>query len=147
MDKLPNLGDLGKKTNDELRQLAIDTGIKRIPTQRNELVLTILSSLSDEKKAIVGAGILDVLSDGFGFLRQPGSRKNNDDIYVTPKKIKSYGLRHGDFITGQVLPPQAESSNKYYGLVNVETVNGYDSQSAIDRPKFCLLYTSDAADE
>jgi len=127
---------LGKKTNDELRQLAIDTGIKRVPTQRNELVLTILSSLSDEKKAIVGAGILDVLSDGFGFLRQPGSKKNDDDIYVTPKKIRSYGLRHGDFITGQVLPPQAESSNKYYGLVNVETVNGYDSQTAIDRPKF-----------
>ena len=92
--------------------------------------------MSDEKKAIVGAGILDVLSDGFGFLRQPGGRKNNDDIYVTPKKIKNYGLRHGDFITGQVLPPLAESSNKYYGLVNVETVNGYDPQSALDRPKF-----------
>jgi len=136
IEKLPDLGDLGKKTNDELRQLAIDTGIKRVPTQRNELVLTILSSLSDEKKAIVGAGILDVLSDGFGFLRQPGGRKNNDDIYVTPKKIKNYGLRHGDFITGQVLPPLAESSNKYYGLVNVETVNGYDPQSAVDRPKF-----------
>ena len=45
-------------------------------------------------------------------------------------------MRHGDFITGQVLPPLAESSNKYYGLVNVETVNGYDFQSAIDRPKF-----------
>jgi transcription termination factor Rho len=66
---------LGKKTNDELRQLAIDTGIKRVPTQRNELVLTILSSLSDEKKAIVGAGILDVLSDGFGFLKAAGFKK------------------------------------------------------------------------
>ncbi|MBT3996608.1 MAG: hypothetical protein HOF01_12515, partial [Chloroflexi bacterium] len=59
--KLPDLGNLGAKTNDELRQLAIDKGIKRVPTQRTELVLEVLASVAESTDQLVGAGILDLL--------------------------------------------------------------------------------------
>ena len=131
---LPDLGNLGAKTNDELRQIAIDKGIKRVPIQRTELVLEVLANVAEETNQLVGAGILDLLGDGYGFLRTPGKRGDTDDIYVSQSQVRRFGLRQGDMIAGQVRPPT--EGEKYFGLIRVELVNGYDPESAMKRPKF-----------
>ncbi len=128
------MGNLGAKTNDELRQMAIDKGIKRVPTQRTELVLEVLANVAESTDQMVGAGILDLLGDGYGFLRAPGKRGGNKDIYVSQSQVRRFGLRLGDMIAGQVRPPA--EGEKYFGLIRVELVNGYDPESAMKRPKF-----------
>ena len=131
---LPDLGNLGAKTNDELRQIAIDKGIKRVPIQRTELVIEVLANVAEETNQLVGAGILDLLGDGYGFLRTPGKRGDTEDIYVSQSQVRRFGLRQGDMIAGQVRPPT--EGEKYFGLIRVEIVNGYDPESAMKRPKF-----------
>ena len=131
---LPDLGNLGAKTNDELRQIAIDKGIKRVPIQRTELVIEVLANVAEETNQLVGAGILDLLGDGYGFLRTPGKRGDTEDIYVSQSQVRRFGLRQGDMIAGQVRPPP--EGEKYFGLIRVELVNGYDPESAMKRPKF-----------
>ncbi|NQW21355.1 MAG: transcription termination factor Rho [Chloroflexi bacterium] len=131
---LPDLGNLGAKTNDELRQMAIDKGIKRVPTQRTELVLEVLASIAEATDQLVGAGVLDLLGDGYGFLRTPGKRGSTEEIYVSQSQVRRFGLRQGDMVAGQVRPPL--EGEKYFGLVRVELVNGYDPESASKRPKF-----------
>ena len=131
---LPDLGNLGAKTNDELRQIAIDKGIKRVPIQRTELVIEVLANVAEETNQLVGAGILDLLGDGYGFLRTPGKRDGSEDIYVSQSQVRRFGLRQGDMIAGQVRPPT--EGEKYFGLIRVELVNGYDPESAMKRPKF-----------
>ena len=131
---LPDLGNLGAKTNDELRQIAIDKGIKRVPTQRTELVLEVLAKVAEAADRLVGAGVLDLLGDGYGFLRTPGKRGGNEDIYVSQSQVRRFGLRQGDMVAGQVRPPT--EGEKYFGLIRVEMVNGYDHESAMKRTKF-----------
>lgn len=131
---LPDLGNLGAKTNDELRQIAIDKGIKRVPIQRTELVIEVLANVAEETNQLVGAGILDLLGDGYGFLRTPGKRGDTEDIYVSQSQVRRFALRQGDMIAGQVRPPT--EGEKYFGLIRVELVNGYDPESAMKRPKF-----------
>jgi transcription termination factor Rho len=131
---LPDLGNLGAKTNDELRQIAIDKGIKRVPTQRTELVLEVLANVAEATDQMVGAGILDLLGDGYGFLRSPGKRGGDEDIYVSQSQVRRFGLRQGDMVAGQVRTPI--EGEKYFGLTRVELVNGYDPESAMKRPKF-----------
>ncbi|MEE8046652.1 MAG: transcription termination factor Rho [Dehalococcoidia bacterium] len=131
---LPDLGNLGAKTNDELRQIAIDKGIKRVPIQRTELVLEVLANVAESTDQLVGAGVLDLLGDGYGFLRTPGKRGGTEDIYVSQSQVRRFGLRQGDMVAGQVRPPT--EGEKYFGLIRVELVNGYDPESAMKRPKF-----------
>ena len=132
---LPDLGNLGAKTNDDLRQMAIDMGIKRVPTQRVELVLEVLAGVAESANQLVGAGILDLLGDGYGFLRTPGKRGGTEDIYVSKSQVRRFGLRQGDMVAGQLRPPNNDGE-KYHGLIRVELVNGYDPESAMKRPKF-----------
>ncbi len=131
---LPDLGNLGAKTNDELRQMAIDKGIKRVPTQRMQLVLEVLANVAESTDQLVGAGVLDLLGDGYGFLRSPGKIDGSEDIYVSQSQVRRFGLRQGDMVAGQIRPPT--EGEKYFGLIRVELVNGYDPESAIKRPKF-----------
>ena len=132
---LPDLGNLGTKSNDELRQMAIDKGIKRVPTQRTQLVLEVLANVAEGTDQLVGAGILDTLGDGYGFLRTHSNRGNTEDIYVSQSQIRRFGLRQGDMVAGQVRPPNDEGE-KYFGLIRVEIVNGYDPESSTKRPTF-----------
>ena len=128
------MGNLGAKTNDTLRQMAIDMGIKKVPTQRTDLVLAVLANNAESAGQLVGAGILDVLGDGYGFLRIADKRSGGEDIYVSQSQVRRFGLRQGDMIAGQVRPPS--EGEKYFGLIRVELVNGYDPETATKRPKF-----------
>ena len=105
------LGQLGAKTMDELRAIALEANLKSgIPARRSDLVLELLASLASESDQLLGAGVLDVLNDGYGFLRTPGRTNGHEDIYVSQSQINRFGLRQGDMIAGQVRPQRKTSA-------------------------------------
>ena len=79
-------------------------------------------------------GILDVLPDGFGFLRTQGFKQSDDDVYVSLSQIRRFGLRRGDEVAGQVREPK--DNEKYNALLKIDTVNGVDPDTARQRPVF-----------
>ena len=79
-------------------------------------------------------GILEIVDDGYGFLRGESLLPGSNDVYVSQSQIRRFGLRTGDYVTGQVRPPK--DSEKYYGLLRVETINGLDPEVAKQRPHF-----------
>jgi transcription termination factor Rho len=123
---------------DELRAIALEANLKSgIPARRSDLVLELLASLASESDQLLGAGVLDVLNDGYGFLRTPGRTNGHEDIYVSQSQINRFGLRQGDMIAGQVRAPK--ENERYYNLMRVEVVNGYDPVSARKRVRFDRL--------
>ena len=134
------LTDLSTKTPEDLMKLASDLKVDatKFPN-RNDLIISLMSVLAEQSGLLIGAGVLDVLHDGFGFLRNPDGGDKKEDIYVSQTQIRRFGLRKGDFIAGQVRPPK--DNEKYYGLIRVEMVNGGSPDSSRDRKKF-EKYTS-----
>ncbi len=105
-------------------------------TDRVQVVLSLLAFLAQEEDLLLGFGILDILNDGYGFLRNPDTEDNRDDIYVSQSQIRRFSLRSGDAVAGQVRQPKEKE--RYYGLTKVEMLNGYDPESAElkKRPNF-----------
>ncbi len=129
------LGNLGAKSVEELRALAVESGVKNgILARRADLILTLLSHNAEKSGKVLGGGLLDVLSDGYGFLRPPGRKSGPEDIWVGRDLVRYYGLRPGDQVAGEVEAPTDGSRN--YKLVRVELVNGYDPDSSRKRPRF-----------
>jgi transcription termination factor Rho len=130
------LGNLGAKSTEELRALGVEAGLNKngMPVRRAELVLALLAHNAEKSNRLLGAGILDVLSDGYGFLRAPGRKSGPEDVFVPPQLIRRYGLRQGDQVAGEIEAPK--DGGRYYGLKQVEVVNGYDPESARRRPRF-----------
>ncbi len=128
-------GDIGAKTTEELRALAVEVGLKNgIPTRRSDLILNLLSHYAEQSDLLLGAGILDIGNDGYGFLRHPTGERDGQDIYVSQSQVRRFSLRNGDMIAGQVRAPK--EGERYYGLVRVEIVNSYDPETSRKRPKF-----------
>ena len=88
----------------------------------------------ERENAIFTGGILEIVDDGYGFLRGESLLPGTNDVYVSQSQIRRFGLRTGDYVTGQVRPPK--DSEKYYGLLRVENVNGLDPEVAKNRPHF-----------
>jgi len=88
----------------------------------------------ERESAIETGGILEIVDDGYGFLRGESLLPGNNDVYVSQSQIRRFGMRTGDYVTGTVRPPK--DSEKYYGLLRVETVNGLDPEAAKLRPHF-----------
>src|SRR3990172_7955948 len=93
-----------------------------------------LRAKAEQQGYIFGGGVLDVVEDGIGFLRSDHYLPGPDDVYVSQSQIRRFGLRTGDMVVGQVRPPK--DSEKYYGLLRVEAVNGLDPEAAKRRPAF-----------
>lgn len=105
-----------------------------MPARRSELVLSLLAHNAEKTGKTLGGGILDILTDGYGFLRSPDRKSGQDDIFVPPQLIRRYGLRQGDLIAGEIEAPKDDG--RYYGVKQVEIVNGYDPESSRRRPRF-----------
>lgn len=130
-----NMAELEAKTLDELRAIAREfevTGYSRL--KKDDLVLKILRANAEAQGYIFGGGVLEIIQDGIGFLRSVDLLPGPDDIYVSQSQIRRFGLRTGDMVIGQVRPPK--ETEKYYGLLRVEAVNGLDPESAKQRPIF-----------
>ncbi len=130
-----NLGEIMTKSNDELTKLAADLGANTNGSnKRHELVNRVARALAEKEGPIRAGGILSIVNDGYGFLRQDGANTGASDVYVSQSQIRRFGLRTGDQVEGQVRPPK--DGERYFGLVRVEDVNDVRPESARNRPRF-----------
>ncbi|MBL8096307.1 MAG: transcription termination factor Rho [Anaerolineales bacterium] len=130
-----DIAQLQTKSLNELRTLAKQMEIPRGSTfKKDDLIVRLLRANAEKNGLELRGGVLDIIDDGVGFLRAEHYLPGPDDIYVSQSQIRRFGLRTGDMVIGQVRPPK--DSEKYYGLLRVETVNGMDPESAKKRPTF-----------
>ena len=131
-----NLSELENKSLNDLQDLARDLGATSgtLTTRKDELISRILQAQADRNGMIIAKGVLEILPDGWGFLRRSNFSPHAEDIYVSQTQIKRFGLKTGDDVTGQVRPPK--ESEKYFGLLRVEAVNGVDPDVARNRANF-----------
>jgi len=130
-----NIADLQSKTNAELHEIAKEYEIPGYSKMRKQqLILEILRAETEREGLIFTQGILEVLPDGYGFLRVDGYTPGPDDVYVSPSQIRRFNLRTGDLVLGQVRKPK--DGERYYALLRVKAVNMRDPEEAIRRPHF-----------
>ncbi|MBI5666468.1 MAG: transcription termination factor Rho [Chloroflexi bacterium] len=130
-----DIAQLEAKNLDELRQMARENGIigySRLKKQ--ELILDLLRDNAEKQGYKLRGGVLEIVDDGIGFLRAEKYLPGPNDIYVSQTQIKRFNLRTGDLVIGQVRAPK--DSEKYYGLLRVDAVNGLNPEEAKNRPNF-----------
>jgi transcription termination factor Rho len=128
---------LAKATMGELVKLAEDLKVAASGLRKQELIAKILEAqVKDNSGIVTGQGVLEVLQDGFGFLRSPDYNylPGPDDIYISPSQIKRFGLRKGDTISGQVRPPKEQE--RFFALLQVHGINGVPAEQAMHRALF-----------
>ena len=119
-----HLNDLRENDIKQLSKIAEEMKIENPSTlKKHELIFALLKQSAKNKEDIFGGGVLEILPDGFGFLRSPGYNylPGADDIYVSPSQIRKFGLRKGDTLEGQIRPPK--DSERYFALLKVSTIN------------------------
>ena len=119
-----NLSDLKKQSASELIELAQSSGIENIARSRKQdIIFSILKAHAKQGEDIFGGGVLEILQDGFGFLRSTDSSymAGPDDIYVSPSQIRRFNLRTGDTINGKIRPPK--EGERYFALLKVDDIN------------------------
>ena len=122
-----NVSELQKLRIKELTELATKLEIESYSgMNRQELIVKILEAQIEKEGGVTARGVLEVLNEGYGFLRSPNFNylPGPDDIYVSPSQIKRFGLRTGHEVSGQIRPPK--SKERFYALLKVEEVNGKD---------------------
>ena len=130
-----NFAELENSTLEQLQTMARDmglTGYSRL--KKHDLIMALLRSNAEQQGYIFGGGVLEIVQDGIGFLRADHLLPGPEDVYVSQSQIRRFGLRTGDLVIGQVRPPK--DTEKYFGLLKVEAVNGLDPEVAKQRPVF-----------
>jgi transcription termination factor Rho len=133
-----NIVELETKTLNELRETARDfdiSGYSRL--KKSDLIFRLLSANAERQGYTLRGGVLEIMSDGIGFLRAATLLPGPEDVYVSQSQIRRFDMRTGDMVVGQVRPPK--ESEKYFGLLRVEAVNGLDPEAAKQRPRFDSL--------
>jgi transcription termination factor Rho len=136
-DSMPIFSELKEKTIDELTEVAKELKVEGASgLRKQELIFAILNAQTEKTGYVFSEGVLEILPDGFGFLRSsdysylPGP----DDIYVSPSQIRRFNLRTGDLVSGQIRPPK--ESERYFALLKVEAINHESPEENINRPLF-----------
>ena len=131
------LRQLKKKPPEELQAEAESLGIENVSSLlKQELIFAVLKKIGEQGGQISGEGVLEILPDGFGFLRSPDANylAGPDDIYVSPSQIRRFGLKKGDTVEGQIRAPK--SGERYFALLKVNKVNYEDNEKAYHRVHF-----------
>lgn len=127
--------ELEKTPLNSLRKIAKDLDVKNVNRLKKEdLILKIQQAEAEREGLELRGGILEIMSEGIGFLRSGHYQPGPYDIYVSQSQIRRYGLRNGDLVIGHVRPPR--ESERHYGLLKVDSVNGLDPEDAKRRPRF-----------
>ncbi len=130
-----NVAELAAKTNEELYQIAKDLGVQGYrKLRKRKLIFEILRAETENEGLIFKDGILEILPDGYGFLRVHDMAPSSDDVYVSPSQIRRFNLRTGDVVLGQVREPK--EGERYYALLKVLAVNLHDPEASVHRPNF-----------
>lgn len=134
----PTVAELDARTDQELHDLARELGVSGyLRLRKPDLITRLLQAQTEHDGHIFGDGVLEIIEDGFGFLRGQRFLPGSDDIYVSQSQIRRFGLRTGDRVSGQVRPPK--DNEKFFSLLRVEAVNGIDPETARRRPSFDTL--------
>jgi transcription termination factor Rho len=131
------ISELKEKTIDELMLFAKDLKVEGASGMRKQdLIFAILQAQTEKTGYVFSAGVLEILPDGFGFLRSPDYSylPGPDDIYVSPSQIRRFNLRTGDLVSGQIRPPK--ENERYFALLKVEAINHESPDDNINRPLF-----------
>ena len=132
-----NLTELKKQSTPELLELAKSLGIDNVGRSRKqEVIFAILKAQAKKGSDIYGDGVLEIMPDGFGFLRSADGSylPGPDDIYVSPSQIRRFNLRTGDEIHGKIRPPK--DSERYFALLKVNEINGESPELARNKILF-----------
>ena len=132
-----HLRDLKQKKITDLLALATGLGVEGSGGMRkHELIFAILQAQAEQDGLIYGEGVLQILADGFGFLRSPDFNyfPGSDDIYVSPSQIRRFNLKNGDTVSGQIRPPR--DNERYFALLKVESINYEDPEVARTKTLF-----------
>ena len=132
-----NLADLKEMKITELNKMARDLGVNGLAgLKKQDLIFKILQAQTEKEGLIFSEGVLEILPDGFGFLRSPNYNylPCPDDIYVSPSQIRKFDLRTGDTVSGQVRPPK--EGERYFALLKVEAVNFENPEAIKDKILF-----------
>ena len=146
-----NLQELKQKSPADLLAFAEELQIENASTLRKQdMMFAILKELADNDTPISGAGVLEVLQDGFGFLRSPEANylPGPDDIYVSPSQVRRFGLRTGDTVEGQIRAPK--DGERYFALLKVNKINFGEPDEVRHRINFdnlTPLYPDDAPED
>lgn len=130
-----NIAELEEKTTAQLQEIGKSLGITGYyRLKKRELIYEILRKETENDGLLLRDGILEILPDGYGFLRVQGYTPGPEDVYVSPSQIRKFDLRTGDVVLGQVRPPK--ENERYYALLRVVAVNLLDPEKSSQRPHF-----------
>jgi len=130
-----DITDLQEKKLQELLDVAKELNIPNFRQYRkNDLIFKIIEARTEKNGLIFAKGILEILPEGYGFLRTGGYLPSREDIYVSQTQIRRFDMQNGDLVSGQVRPPK--EGEKYYSLLKIEVINGVDPEIIKDRVPF-----------
>src|SRR5687768_6750020 len=129
------IAELEAKTLPELRAMARDYNVPRYSRlKKSDLIIGLLRTEAERQGYQLRGGVLEIMEDGIGFLRAENFLPGPDDIYVSSTQIKRFNMRTGDMVIGQVRPPK--DSEKYFGLLRVNAINGINPEDMKRRESF-----------
>lgn len=130
-----DIAELDSMTLSDLRSYAREVGVVGFSRlKKDDLILRVLRNKAESQGYQLRGGVLQIIEDGIGFLRTKGFQPGPEDVYVSQTQIRRFNLRTGDMVIGQIRPPK--DSEKYFGLLRVEAVNGMDPEIIKNRPNF-----------
>ncbi len=133
-----DISQLEGKTRDELVELAKEMGISNhTGLKKQDVIMRLLQAYTEQEGNTFCSGVLEIMTDGYGFLRNDSLLPSSTDIYVSQSQIRRFGLRNGDLVAGQGRP--ARAGEKYFSLLRIEAVNGLNPELAKERPHFGSL--------
>ena len=133
-----NIAELEVKTREELVEMAKQQRIEGYSAlKKQDLIMRLVQAQTEQQGYLFVGGILDVVSEGYGFLRQDSLLPGPNDIYISNSQIRRFGLRLGDTVSGQGRPPK--DGEKYCSLIRVEAINGIDPEQSKSRIHFSYL--------
>ncbi len=133
-----NMTELESKTKEELVEIAKEMGVANPATlKKHDIIMRLLETHTEQQGNIFCSGILEIMADGYGFLRQETLLPSQTDVYISPSQIRRFGLRNGDLVTGQGRPPK--SNEKYFSLLQVVAINSLDPETIKGRQPFGSL--------
>jgi len=133
-----DISQLENKSKDELMELAKELEVPNLSKlSKQDLTMRLLQADAEQQGNVFCSGILEIMSDGYGFLRQSSLLPSSSDIYVSQSQIRRFGLRIGDMVAGQGRP--ARAGEKYFSLLRIEAINEINPEHAKNRPHFGSL--------
>jgi transcription termination factor Rho len=133
-----SIAELETKTKEELMEMAKEKGITIPATlKKHDIIMRLLETHTEQQGNIFCSGILEIMADGYGFLRQETLLPSQTDVYISPSQIRRFSLRNGDMVTGQGRPPK--SNEKYFSLLQVVAINNLNPELTKGRQPFQSL--------